>query len=137
MSVSMGMLGEPRGRVVGAGALLYAAAASLTAPLTPAAAVAVLIPCGVVLVLALSLRRSPDRQEVRGPLSRAALAWGGVLALTAIWDLVAWLQQPAYNVASEDHPTISLLLDPLTGSPVPRFVLWCLWLFAGYRLVRR
>ena len=133
----MGLLHQSRGRVVVAGVVLYAAVASLTAPLTPAAAVAVFIPCGVVLVLALSRRVAPDRQMVRGPLSRTALAWGCVVALTAIWDLVAWLHQPAYDVASAAHPTVSLLLDPLTGSPVPRFVLWCLWLFAGCRLVRR
>jgi hypothetical protein len=123
--------------MVVAGVVLYAAMVSLTAPLTPAAALAVFIPCGVALVLALSRRVPPERQTLRGPLSRTALAWGCLVALTAIWDLVAWLQQPAYNVASAAHPTISLLLDPLTGAPVPRFVLWCLWLFAGYRLVRR
>ena len=51
--------------------------------------------------------------------------------------VTAWLAQPAYNVVSADHPTISLLLDPLSGSGLPRFVLWSCWLYAGYRLVRR
>ncbi|HEX2174417.1 MAG TPA: hypothetical protein VHG70_00785, partial [Nocardioidaceae bacterium] len=73
----------------------------------------------------------------QGRLSRTALAWGGVVALTALWDLAAWLAQPAYNVASAAHPTISLLLDPLSGSALPRFLLWCCWLYVGYRLVRR
>lgn len=126
----------PRHRLVAAGVLLYAAAASLTAPLTSAAGVAVLIPAVLVLVLA-SRPPSADRRRIGGRLSRTVLAWGAVVALTAIWDLVAWLQQPAYDVASAEHPTVSLLLDPLTGSPAPRFLLWCLWLYVGYRLVRR
>lgn len=129
------MPGRPR--VVAAGVLLYAAAASLTAPLTAAAAAAVLVPSAVSLVLALRLPTAPDRQVTGGRLSRTVLAWAAVVALTAIWDLVAWLQQPAYDVASPEHPTVSVLLDPLTGSTVPRFLLWCLWLYIGYRLVRR
>ena len=105
--------------------------------MTPLAAVAVLLPCAVVLVLAGAPRTWADTRPAQGRLSRTAWAWGGVVALTALWDLVAWLGQPAYNVASADHPTISLLLDPLTGSPSPRFLLWCCWLYVGYRLVRR
>lgn len=120
-----------------AGALVYAAAASLTTPLTPLASVAVLVPGVVVLVLASARRTWVDTGPFQAGLSRTALAWGVVVALTALWDLAAWLAQPAYNVASADHPTISLLLDPLTGSLIPRFVLWCCWLYAGYRLVRR
>ena len=123
--------------MVAAGVVLYAAAASLTAPLTSAAAVAVLGASVVMLLLALKPPTSPDRQVIGGRLSRTVLAWGGVVALAAIWDLIAWLRQPAYDVASPAHPTVSLLLDPLTGSTVPRFLLWCLWLYAGYRLVRR
>lgn len=117
--------------------LLYAAVASLTTPLTWVASVAVLVPGVVVLVLAGAPRSRADTGLFQERLSRTALAWGGVVALAASWDLAAWLAQPAYNVASVDHPTISLLLDPLSGSPLPRLVLWCCWLYVGYRLVRR
>ncbi len=120
-----------------AGVLLYAAAGSLTAPLTVLASVAVLVPGVIMLVVASVRRPRAHRGPFRERLSRTALAWGGVVALTALWDLAAWLAQPAYNVAAADHPTISLLLDPLTGSPLPRFLLWFCWLYLGYRLVRR
>ena len=120
-----------------AGLVLYAGMASLTKPLTVVASAAVLVPGVVVLVLAGARRTWADTGLVQARLSRTALAWGGVVALTALWDLAAWLAQPAYNVASGDHPTISLLLDPLSGSGLPRFVLWSCWLYVGYRLVRR
>ncbi len=133
----IGTLAEAKDRLVLAGVLLYAAVASLTTPLTSAATVAVLLPCGAALGLALVRRTSGDRRMIRGRLSGVTLAWAALAALTVIWDLVAWLQQPTYNIASADHPTISLLLDPLTESGLPRFLLWCLWLYVGYRLVRR
>lgn len=117
--------------------LLYAAVASLTAPLSLVASVAVLVPGVTMLVVASARRTRADIGLFQGRLSRTALAWGGVVALTALWDLAAWLAQPAYNVASAAHPTISLLLDPLSGSALPRFLLWCCWLYVGYRLVRR
>ena len=134
--MTISVLGGRRALVL-AGALLYAATAALTTPLTPLASVAVLVPGVVVLVLACARRTWTDPVPFQGGLSRTVLAWGVVVALTAAWDLAAWLAQPAYNVASADHPTISLLLDPLTGSLLPRFVLWCCWLYVGYRLVRR
>ena len=57
--------------------------------------------------------------------------------LAAVWELAAWLQQPAFNVASEDHPTVSILLDLLTDAAAARFLAWCCWLYLGYRMVRR
>ena len=120
-----------------AGALVYAAVASLTTPLTTAATVAVLLPIALVLVLAGARSTRADTGRLQGGMSRTVLAWSAVVTLTALWDLVAWLSQPAYDVASADQPTISVLFDPLTGSPLPRFLLWCCWLYVGYRLVRR
>jgi hypothetical protein len=135
--VTISLLQERRGRLAVAGMILYAAVASRTTPLTPGASVAVLVPGVVVLVLSgVRHNRAATGRSEEG-LYRTALAWGGVVALTALWDLVAWSGQPRHDVASADHPTISVLLDPLTGSPLPRFVLWCCWLYVGYRLVRR
>lgn len=119
------------------GVALYAVAASLSKPMTSVAAVAVLVPAVVVLVAA-CVRRPDAVQSPTGPrVHRTTLAWGALLVLAAAWELLAWLQQPAYNVPSPDHPTISLLLDPVTESGAPRLVVWCCWLYVGYRLVRR
>ncbi|MFL6130836.1 MAG: hypothetical protein ACJ73E_17445, partial [Mycobacteriales bacterium] len=68
---------------------------------------------------------------------RTALAWGAVVALTAAVELLALAGQPAYDVAAPDHPTISLLLDPLTGAGPTRFAAWCCWLGLGRAVLRR
>lgn len=119
------------------GVVLYAALAALSEPMTTLAAVAVLVPAVVVLVAACMRRPSPNPESTSPRVRRATLAWGALVVLATAWELMAWLQQPAYNVPSSDHPTISLLLDPVTESGAPRLGVWCCWLYVGYRLVRR
>jgi hypothetical protein len=121
------------GLVVGAGAL-YAGLASLTRPLTGAAAVAVAVPAAIVLVRA--WRPLPPRLRPPGA-ARTAVAWGVLLVLAAAVELVAFARQPAYNVASPDLPTLSVLLDPLTSGGPTRFLAWFGWLWAGWQLGRR
>ena len=120
-----------------AAGVLYAVVASLTRPLTAAAAVAVPVPA--VIVLAQVCRRRLPARAGAAPhrVRRTALAWGAVVVLAGATELVALSQQPAYNVASPDHPTISLLLDPVTEGWPFRFVAWCCWLYLGWAVVRR
>jgi hypothetical protein len=116
---------------------VYAAGAALSRPLSDAATVAVAAPGLVVVVLACLRDRYAGLGTRRPRTARTVLAWAAVVALFAAWDLAAWLQQPAYNVASYDHPTISLLLDPVLEPWPVRFAAWCGWLYVGWRLVRR
>jgi hypothetical protein len=133
--VTLGGLDERR--VVLVCVVLYAAVASQTRPLTDAAAVAVAVPAIAVLVLAGTGRAAAaDRGGIDSKVRRTAALWAAVVALAAAWELAAWLQQPAYNVASYDHPTASVLLDPIIQPGIPRFAAWCCWLYAGYRVVR-
>lgn len=125
-------------------AALYAAAASLIPPLTGAATAAVAVPATAVLVLAIRRRpRAGSRAHRTDPsptgprLRRTAAAWALLVLFGGAWELAAWLRQPAYHVASPDHPTLSLLLDPVTGSGPGRFAAWCAWLYGGWRVVRR
>lgn len=117
---------------------LYAGGASLTRPHTGAATLAVVLPAAVVLVRAGT--RHPSglaAADAHPSLRRTAWAWAAVVVSTAVWELAAWLQQPAYNVASEDHPTVSILLDPLTDATATRLLAWYCWLYLGYRMARR
>jgi hypothetical protein len=70
-------------------------------------------------------------------LRRTAAAWASLVLLGGALEFVAWLRQPAYDIASPDHPTLSLLLDPVTGSGPGRFVSWCVWLYVGWRVGHR
>jgi hypothetical protein len=121
------------GIVVGVAAL-YAGVASLSRPLTGAALVAVAVPA--VIVLAGSARWAPMVPAGR-PLRRSAVLWAAVLGLAAVVELVAFVRQPAYDVASPELPTLSVLLDPLTEAGPTRFLAWCGWLWVGWDLVRR
>ena len=133
------MAGRRRGTLAVAAVALYAAAASLTPPLSVAATVAVVVPATVVLGLATGHRPGLGQQRpgTDPRLRRTAAAWAVPVVLGAALELAAWLHQPAYNVASPDFPTLSLLLDPVTGGGPGRFVAWCIWLYVGWRVVRR
>jgi hypothetical protein len=117
--------------------IAYAAAATLSRPLTAAAAVAVAIPVTVVLVQSVRRRPATAPAALTGPRRKTAAAWGAVAVLAAALELVAFSRQPAYNVATPDFPTLSVLLDPLTAAGTTRFVLWCCWLRAGWALAHR
>lgn len=95
---------------------------------------AVAVPAAIVLVLAWRPRAVV---APAGPLRRTVVAWGAVLVLAAAVELVAFARQPAYNVASPDLPTLSVLLDPLTGAGPTRLLAWFGWLWVGWRLARR
>lgn len=138
------MAGRVRRRALAFAAVLYVAGASSTSPLTSAATVAVAVPTAAALVLATRRRTGPgspalrtDRRPTGRRLRRTAAVWAVLIVLGAAWELAAWLRQPAYDVASVDHPTLSLLLDPVTGAGPGRFAAWCAWLYVGWRLVRR
>ena len=120
------------GLAVGAVAL-YAGVASLSRPFSGAAVMAVAVPVAVVLVR--SRRRRPAVPNV--PLRRTAVAWGAVLGLATVVELVAFVRQPAYDLASPALPTLSVLLDPLTSAGPTRFLAWCGWLWVGWELARR
>jgi hypothetical protein len=126
-----------RRRLLVAAGILYAALASLSRPFTGAAAVAVAVPAVIVLVGACRRRPPAPGAAGRGRVRRTALGWGALLVLAGAVELVALARQPAYDVASPEHPTISLLLDPVTEGGPLRFVAWCCWLGLGWAVARR
>ena len=126
-----------RRRLAVAAGVLYAALASLSRPLTGAAAVAVAVPAVIVLVRACRRRPPAPGDGGRGRVRRTALGWGTLVLLAGVVELAALARQPAYNVASPEYPTISLLLDPVTEGGPLRFVAWCCWLGLGWAVARR
>lgn len=128
---------DRRRRLVLAAGLLYAALASLSRPLTGVAAAAVAVPAVIVLVRACRRRPPASPDAGRGRVRRTALGWATLVGLAGAVELVALARQPAYDVASPEHPTISLLLDPVTEGGPLRFVAWCCWLGLGWAVTRR
>ncbi|AHH20181.1 putative membrane protein [Nocardia nova SH22a] len=69
-------------------------------------------------------------------LRRGVVIWGALLAAVLIWELFAWLGQPALLVPDPAHPTLSTLLSPWLDGGSGRFAGWLVWLAAGWWLVR-
>jgi hypothetical protein len=111
----------------------YAALASTTGVNTVGAAVAVAVPGAAVAVLTL---RRPSRAVTAAPaLRRGAAIWAVVVLAGLLWEAGAYLGE--LTVGQYEHPTLSVLLAPLLNDQVIRFAAWSLWLYAGWKLIRR
>ncbi|MBF6327848.1 hypothetical protein [Nocardia transvalensis] len=115
--------------------LCLAGLGASTGPFTGAATALVLIPSGVLLILAL---RRPTADIVPTPrLRRGVRVWSALLVALVMWETFAYLRQPDRLHSNREHPTLSTLLDPgLQDGPL-RFAGWLAWLWVGWWLVRR
>jgi hypothetical protein len=77
-------------------------------------------------------RQARDRLPVAG-----TAAWGGLLVLGCLWELVALLRQPSLTTTSYAHPTISALTDPVLAGAGGRTAVLAAWLALGWYLIRR
>lgn len=119
--------------VAAAATAAYAALASTTGVNTVAAAVAVAVPGVAVAVLAL---RRPSLSVTAEPaVRRGAAIWAVVVVTGLLWEAAAYFGE--LTVGQYEHPTLSVLLAPLLHDQVVRFAGWSLWLYAGWRLIRR
>jgi hypothetical protein len=110
--------------------LVYALFAALFRPLSAPAAVAVLVPG--LLLLVVRVRRPVRELPACASPRPAALHWGGLLVAFGAWELVAGLWG---NDAA--HPTLSLLFDPALEHYFARVLGYLGWLTTGYWLATR
>lgn len=100
------------------------------------ASVAVLVPAISGIVLAWERPTEGGRDEPRsGPCG--ARAWAGVFIALGLWELTNLLLQPSLTEGSYDHPTLSVLMDPVLASHAGRSVFLALWLWLGWFLLER
>ncbi|MCC3312122.1 hypothetical protein [Nocardia africana] len=112
-----------------------AVAGSLTRPFSVAATVLV---AGVAVVVAVrAVRLGTRRMSFTPPVRRAVVVWSTLLAAVLVWELYAWLSQPALLVPDPAHPSLSTLLSPALEAGPGRFLGWLIWLGAGWWLVRK
>jgi hypothetical protein len=115
-----------------AAALSMAVLAGRLASLTWPAALVVGLVGGTVVGLSLQRsptpgRRAPDRIDPVG-----AAAWLALVVAVLAWELIALLQG-----STAEHPSLSVLLDPLLNDPVVRSAAFLGWLSLGVYLLRR
>lgn len=117
-----------RAGLLAAGIGGYALAAATARPLTDPATVTVLLP-GLVL-FAYGVRRAPKRSVHATRMTVAT--WLALAVVFCAWELVAF-----YWGNDADHPTLSLLADPVLATYPGRLAGYLLWLGTGAWLVSR
>ena len=80
------------------------------------------------------LRGPGDRPSRRLPLGW--IAWAAVGVAICLTELYSFTQQTDPDVGNPDHPTLSLLSDPLMAAPVSRALLFAGWAIGAVWLVR-
>jgi hypothetical protein len=75
---------------------------------------------------------TPDGVDTRG-----ATVWGLWLLAFLLWEAGAFLFQESPTIPNHDHPTLSLLMDPLLQPQPVRALGYLAWLLGGWRLLRR
>jgi hypothetical protein len=68
---------------------------------------------------------------------RGVRAWAAVFLALALWELTNLLLQPSLTEGSSDHPTISVLMDPVLATHAGRSLFLALWLWLGWFLLER
>jgi hypothetical protein len=126
---------EPRRREIPSAAVLVAIPAGwLVATWRPgtvpvAVAVALTGPPMLYLALAKGGRTEPASTGIWWP-------WATIGVAICLWELTAFLHQSDAQTENPDHPTISAIVDPITGDGLWRAVMIICWLAAGIFLVR-
>ena len=67
-----------------------------------------------------------------GAHATSALIWGIIFALLVGWELAAYFQHPR-----ADHPTLSVLAEPLIDGRPARALAFSTWIAVGAYLCRR
>jgi hypothetical protein len=121
------------GRLLAAAAALALAVLVGQLPsLTWPAALVVVVVGGVVVVVGLLRRQESRRPAPRRLDPVGAAAWLALVMVALTWEVGTLLQG-----STAEHPSLSVLLDPLLDDQVVRSAAFLGWLSLGGYLVRR
>lgn len=113
----------------------YAAIAALPDRFSWPATLLVALP-GVVVV-ALARRPSVHSRCFPAVQPGGARPWVVMLVGIALWELVNLALQPSFTVGSYDHPTLSVLAEPILAGYPGRWAGVAVWLAGGWYLLER
>jgi hypothetical protein len=117
-------------------AALYSWAAGGLRQNTLPAIAAIVLPGIVGVWLA---RRRPPRVPAKGAPAdpRAGVTWALWLLAFLLWEAGAFMFQESVTLGNADHPTLSVLLEPILEPQPVRALGYLVWLVGGWRLLRR
>lgn len=110
-------------------ALAYGWWVTALAPFSAVSTVAVVGAGAAAMALG---RRWGFPNEVRAEAPPGAYLWVVLIAVTAAWELAAYVQQPRH-----DHPTLSYLANAVLAQHHVRAAAFAGWLAGAFALVRR
>jgi len=85
----------------------------------------------------LPVAKAKQSEEVRPrPLWRAAILWSALGVAICLWEVTAFFFGMPSEAAALEHPTISILLDPVLNVPLGHIVFVVCWLLGGIALLR-
>jgi hypothetical protein len=70
-------------------------------------------------------------------LSRSAIAWAAIAVVGCLWELTTFLLGLPSDAAKSEHPSVSILLDPVLDSTGGRIGFIAAWLIVLVWLLRR
>jgi hypothetical protein len=117
--------------VIGAGLIAYSWFAASTVPFTRNALLIVLLPGGVLGVIAFA--RPPKRIPAPDRLDVTGFSYWAI-AVTALFE---WEASAFKDGAQWWHPALTTLIDPALGTRPVKAAGILIWLLAGWALIRR
>jgi hypothetical protein len=72
-----------------------------------------------------------------GGISRSAIAWTAIAIAGCLWEVVSFLLGLPSPAAEAEHPSISILLDPVLDTSEGRIGFLAVWLIVLVWLLRR
>ncbi|MBI1758370.1 MAG: hypothetical protein HYR62_03980 [Actinobacteria bacterium] len=114
------------------GAVAFAMATGGYPSFSPEAEVGVALPC--IVMLGIVVFSPPERRPA--PRRIPAVGWVAWSVPVVVFSALELVNSLGFDSAPE-HPTWSVLMDPVLAWPPARMVAIFLWLVAGWELVRR
>ncbi|MBF6211958.1 hypothetical protein IU433_23795 [Nocardia puris] len=68
---------------------------------------------------------------------RGVVVWSVLIGALVVLEAFAYVRQPDWLRADPEHPTLSILLDPVLEEGPVRFLGWLVWLALGWWVVTR
>jgi hypothetical protein len=128
---------EARGGLAVGVAVVYAWVAGGFERFSWPATASVFLPGALAVVAAGRRRPAPPAVPAREVDPRGAVLWLALFLGFCAWELEAFVQQPSPTEGSWDHPTLSVLADPVLASHPARSLALLGWLAMGWSVLRR
>lgn len=123
----------PRGASITSAGVLFILL--VVAPRHGALTFAIMMLIGIAMLLAAWPSPESPSTPSRPALRRSAWVWGLLVIAMCVWEALAFVMSVTLPGGSEEHPTVSVLLDPALNTPFGKIFFVGLWVAFGLGLL--